>query len=81
MATDSELLAQLQAAWEAPVSVATPKSARLPAGLPVAIEKCQVHLPPFDLVETPDKSRPGYFRACCRLCGRFIGYRRAATGE
>jgi hypothetical protein len=49
---------------------------RLPANLPVATKPCGVHLPPFDLVETPDKMRPDYFRTNCRLCGRFIGYRR-----
>lgn len=37
--------------------------------------RCAVHLPPFDLIEYPDKTRPGYFRGECAKCGTFIGYR------
>jgi hypothetical protein len=72
-----DLLAELQAAWTVTVPPAPPIASRLPAGLPVGVERCKVHTPPFDLTETPDTTRPGYFRANCRLCGRFIGYRRA----
>jgi hypothetical protein len=35
---------------------------------------CVSHLPPFDAVTTPDKTRTGWMRVQCRRCGRFLGY-------
>jgi hypothetical protein len=75
----TDLLAELQAAWARPAVPSAPlppDAPRLPAGLPVGVANCAPHVPPLDLEEKPDPTRPGYFRANCRLCGRFIGYRR-----
>ena len=41
----------------------------------VAIERCLTHYPPYDLVDVPDSSRPGWIRSTCRKCGTFMGYR------
>lgn len=39
-------------------------------------EPCQGHPQPLDMIDEPDKSRPGFIRSKCRHCGKFLGYRR-----
>jgi hypothetical protein len=46
----------------------------------VAVDHCELHLPPFDALEEPDYRRLGYIRSTCRICGAFLGYRRGAVG-
>lgn len=38
--------------------------------------QCRPHTNPDNYVDTPAPGRPGWTRSSCRVCGRFIGYRR-----
>lgn len=77
--TSPELLQRLQAAWHVvPVAVSTLKaetgaSSMTPAKR--ANRDCEPHVPPFDQVDEPDRTRSGWVRSRCRRCGRFLGYR------
>jgi hypothetical protein len=37
---------------------------------------CNPHNNPDNHIDTPDDRRPGWIRSKCRVCGRFVGYRR-----
>lgn len=82
MTTPKTILAVLQNAWGSSpvVPVAVFESLRV-QGVGVSMERCETHLPPFDAVETKDSRRPGWIRSDGRLCGRFIGYRRAVADD
>ena len=47
-----------------------------PPSAPAKARHCETHLPPFDLKETPDINRKGWYRCECRR-GKFIGYRQS----
>ena len=38
--------------------------------------QCRPHNNPDNYVDAPAPGRPGWTRTSCRVCGRFIGYRR-----
>ena len=93
MATDDRLMTELRRLWAPTTEAIAPaddcaddqeprrRIASVPAVMAagVAIERCRSHLPPFDAIEAPDAGRPGVVRVNCRLCGRFLGYRRPAA--
>ena len=37
---------------------------------------CSPHNNPANYIDTPDEKRPGFIKSHCRVCGKFIGYRR-----
>lgn len=37
---------------------------------------CKPHNNPDNYIDTPATNRLGWIRSTCRVCGRFIGYRR-----
>lgn len=47
---------------------------------PVLLERfrnsCRPHNNPNNYIDTPATNRPGWIRSTCRVCGRFVGYRR-----
>lgn len=87
--TEAALLDRLRAAWDVPqertgppeTHAATRTGSKSVADLDavkaagVAVVRCGWHVQPFDALEEADRSRPGYVRSSCRLCGAFLGYR------
>jgi hypothetical protein len=76
-----DLLMQLQAAWVPPPAATTTETKSFPEETPVLTARCLAHVPPFALIEIPDRTRPGYLRGTCNHCGRFIGYRFVSLEE
>lgn len=75
MTATTELMAQLQAAWQlAALHKTTTEFDQLPhdGRMPVR-NRCISHVDPADWIRTPIPGRPGWVQTHCGRCGVFIG--------